>query len=101
MQNKIVQHETVYNEVDKNWNYICNISNIRNFKKIYDEGSKTHKLTIIYKNGSDVSITNINTEYFMKFLYCVSRYKNQKEECDFLILTEHDVWLLTDINYQV
>lgn len=99
-QNEITQYDTVYNEIDESWNYICNISNIRTFKKKYDSETKKSKLEIIYNNGSDVTITNINTDYFMKFLSCIARYKQQKRECDFIMMTQDNVYLLTDIDYK-
>lgn len=96
----MVQQETIYNEVNKSWNYVCNISCIKNFKLKFDKESNDHQLSIIYNNGSDVTITHISPDYYLKFLSCVSRYKNQKNECDFLIMTQHSVYLLTDIYYK-
>lgn len=99
IQSETIQYEKVYNEIDKDWNYACNISYIRTFKMIYDKADDNRKLLIIFNNGSDVTINRISTEYYMKFLSCVSRYKQSKNVCDFLIMTQKDVYLLTDINY--
>lgn len=96
----MVQRETIYNEVDNSWNYACNISCIKNFKLKFNEKSKDHELLIIYNNGSDVTITHVNPNYYLNFLSCISRYKNQKNECDFLIMTQQNVYLLTDIYYK-